>query len=1000
MLAALAGATTVTVCPSGCNETSIPAALAVSGVTRIELDDGNYTGQLVLPIDIEIVGTSSGPAVLQCTGSIDNQVDVTGARTVLLENVHVRACDARRAIQVAANAELTLDRVEVFGSGSYTGSGGAIWAGAGADVSLRQSILHPMVVSANGGHIYMVPGTGRLDIADSELRGGDAGANGGCIWAHSRYVDIEGSELVGCRAGARGGAVYVNTSDAQHLYQSTRFIDNQAIIEGGHAYFRAGLPGGALDTFEAYDNLFCRGRADRGAGLFVARAWNDVQIRFNRFVDSRPPGQGAAGAIQLEYTGGSAAQHPMIVNNHFLEVRGYTNQAWSGSVIRMGPNAHYTEIVNNLFAKSGDNGPKLIGTTLIDWDGMNTDVRNNLMWSTNGGLHHTLTHTNPVPSANPMLESGSNWLGNCDLNLQPALGSPLVGAGDAAIGVPNVGAYPDLVPGDSDGDGYTDQALGGDDCDDADASVNPGATEVCDGIDNDCNLQVDGDDAAEAISFWLDGDNDSFGDPASEFVACAPQAGTVDNGDDCDDSSALALPGGTEICDGLDNDCNGLTDDEDTPTNPSSWYADSDDDGFGDPGQVTVACDAPTAHVADNTDCDDGEAANYPGNTEVCDTIDNDCDGDADSDAVDRPTWYADSDDDGFGDATVQTAVCAAPEGFVADDTDCDDDDELTYPSAPELCDGVDNDCLGVVDDGLTFATWHPDGDSDTYGAPDGADTRCDDPGDGWVLDGTDCDDASAGVAPNMPELCDGIDQDCNGDIDDTLVFVDWFADTDGDGFGDPGTADNRCDHPGDGWVTVAGDCDDADAHIAPNQPEQCDGIDQDCNGEVDDALVFVDWYVDADGDGFGIPGPANTLCLEPGDGWSRLDSDCDDTAAAVNPDATEVCNQIDDNCDGAIDEHVSDEIWYDGVDQDCDGNDGDADGDGFLAAQVGGPDCDDADASVNPDAEELVDDIDNNCDSKVLVYATGGSGACSQAPGAPLPYLSLLLALLVPRRR
>ncbi len=125
------------------------------------------------------------------------------------------------------------------------------------------------------------------------------------------------------------------------------------------------------------------------------------------------------------------------------------------------------------------------------------------------------------------------------------------------------------------------------------------------------------------------------------------------------------------------------------------FYADADGDGHGDPGVFLEACEAPPDHVAGADDCDDGDAAAFPGAVEVCDGDDDDCDGAAD-DGLDRSAWYADADGDGYGDAASPTDACAAPAGHVADATDCDDTDGAVNPAATEVCDnGADDDCDG-----------------------------------------------------------------------------------------------------------------------------------------------------------------------------------------------------------------------------------------------------------------------------------------------------------------
>jgi hypothetical protein len=179
-----------------------------------------------------------------------------------------------------------------------------------------------------------------------------------------------------------------------------------------------------------------------------------------------------------------------------------------------------------------------------------------------------------------------------------------------------------------------------DDCDDGHPAVNPAATEVCNMIDDDCDALVD--DADPGVvgqpTWFQDADGDGYGNPAVSQLACFQPPGYVADATDCDDGDAAINPGATEVCNHVDDDCDGLVDDADPGVvGQATWYDDDDGDGFGDPGDSQEACFQPAGHVANDDDCDDGDGAVHPGAAEVCNSIDDDCDGATDEGGVCAP---------------------------------------------------------------------------------------------------------------------------------------------------------------------------------------------------------------------------------------------------------------------------------------------------------------------------------------------------------------------------
>ncbi len=513
------------------------------------------------------------------------------------------------------------------------------------------------------------------------------------------------------------------------------------------------------------------------------------------------------------------------------------------------------------------------------------------------------------------------------------------------------------------------------DCDDASDGVFPGADEYCNEIDDDCDGDVDEDDAVDASTWYADLDSDGYGDAASTTAACEQPTGYLSDSSDCDDTNDASYPGADEICDALDNDCDGTVDED--VVDGTTWYLDGDGDGYGDAASSssTTTCDQPTGYVADDSDCDDSDASIHPYADEYCNGIDDDCDGSTDeSSAVDATTWYADADNDSYGDTATSTVDCEQPSGFVADATDCDDLDSMVNPAADEYCDSVDNDCDGITDeaDAIDATTWYDDADGDSYGDPDTSVAACTAPS-GYVADFSDCDDDDASINPAADEYCDGVDNDCDGATDDSSA-VDastWYADSDGDGYGDSSSTVTACSQPS-GHVSDSTDCLDSDASAYPGADEYCDGVDNDCDGAADeaDAIDASTWYLDTDRDGYGDATATTTAACSQPAGHVSDGTDCDDTDALVNPGSDELCNGYDDDCDGDVDEDtaVDASTWY--TDADGDGY-GDSSSTVSACSQPSGTvtnshDCDDTDAAVYPLADEYCNGYDDDCDGDV----------------------------------
>lgn len=602
---------------------------------------------------------------------------------------------------------------------------------------------------------------------------------------------------------------------------------------------------------------------------------------------------------------------------------------------------------------------------------------------------------------------------------------------------------------DEDGDGVRAD----EDCDDSDSSVYPDATEICDGLDNNCDGAID-----EGVTeeFWPDMDQDGFGASEGVVPACEAPDGHVTNGEDCLDTDPTIYPGALESCNNLDDNCDGQVDEEveDSPL----WYPDADDDGYGVGEAAVQACEQPADYAGNDGDCDDTSDLTHPYADELCDGVDNDCDGTIDEEPIDTSIWYVDADSDGFGVEDGALEACDQPDGYAAQAGDCNDADPRYHPGADEsncadpndyncdgstgfvdddgdgvpacsdcddgnpfatsteaseACDGQDNNCNAQVDEGVEQTFW-PDEDQDGYGAGEESLTGCTLP-DGYAATDDDCDDAAPDVHPGADELCDNRDNDCDQEVDEDPVDPSTFyLDEDGDGYGvdsnstqgctaplgyaglggdcndddpryHPDADESDCTDPNDyncdgsvGYADEDGDlyaacedCDDLNATIFPDATETCNDQDDNCDGTVDEAdaegcsLV----YPDNDGDAWGSEESTCSCSLELG--YTTRTGDCDDTDPRVSPDADEQCNGYDDDCDGQSDEQNAEgcERFYADYDDDTWGSNSDyacvcEAGDLYSAVTSG--DCDDTDEDKYPGNLEVCDGKDNNCSGEV----------------------------------
>ncbi|MBL9036993.1 MAG: hypothetical protein JNG84_00635, partial [Archangium sp.] len=503
------------------------------------------------------------------------------------------------------------------------------------------------------------------------------------------------------------------------------------------------------------------------------------------------------------------------------------------------------------------------------------------------------------------------------------------------------------------------------DCDDNDDTIKPGALELCDGKDNNCDSVTDG---TQTGCYSGPANTRRLGICVDGTQSCQNGMGT---GACIGEQTPRALPDGgvpafsdggvndpESICNGVDDDCDGII-----------------DDGFDLDGDGQTTCAG---------DCNDNDRFLRDGGAEICDCKDNNCNGVSDEGDVCLGAPCHDFDRDGVTNC----------EG------DCDDNPGTGGAVSPRrtevVGDGVDNDCDGALDEDV------------------------DEDGDGFTTGHGDCDDKLLDVNPGAIERCDGFDNNCNNQVDEGFDSDGDFVSTcsgdcdDNDVSSSPlrsevcgnqkddncdGRVDEDTDNDGDGVSTCQNDCNDFNTAVhAAAGPisaamEVCDGQDNDCNGQFDEGFdQDGDRYVSCFGDCNDMnpnvnPGkielPGNTVddnCNgiadegaddQDGDGFTPICGDCNDGDPAITPHSREVCDRVDNNCDGYVDSAA-------GVFNLCSVC-FDADGDGQTNCDG---DCNDADRVIFRGAAEVCDGKDNDCDGMLDLDPATGLRVCTTADG------------------
>jgi hypothetical protein len=555
-------------------------------------------------------------------------------------------------------------------------------------------------------------------------------------------------------------------------------------------------------------------------------------------------------------------------------------------------------------------------------------------------------------------------------------------------------------------------------------SYGTGAPVAC-GVPNNTDCDDANSNVHAPIIYYADADGDGFGDPNNTTSVCTatPPADYVADNSDCDDTKLLytdadgdGYGAGDPVACGVPNntDCN---DADGSVHAPITYFKDGDGDGFGDANSTTSVCAAtpPSGYVSNSTDCDDtkllytdSDGDSYGAGAPVaCGIADNtDCN-DADAAVHTHITYYKDNDEDGFGDPSSTTSVCSAtpPVGYVANHSDCDDskllyadsDDDGYGAGAPVACGVTGNtDCNDQDASVHQVITYYRDQDGDGFGDPANTTSVCVSMAPaGYVANNTDCDDAEVtykdadgdGFGSTTVVAC-GVanNTDCSDADASVHTQITYYADTDGDGFGDASNTSNVCSAtPPTGYVTNSADCDDSKLLYADGDgdgygagsPVACGVADNsDCNDQDAAVHTLITYYRDNDGDGFGDDAQPTSVCSATAPiGYVANNNDCDDSKllytdsdgdgfGAGTPVACGVADHTDcDDAEAAV--HTMATYYKDG------------DGDGFGDAAHTTAVC-----SATPPSGYVTNSADCD-DTKLLYIDADGDGYGSGAPVA-----------------
>ncbi len=740
----VASAATLSVGPEGDFATLVEAAAAAADGDVIEVAEGEYPGtvRLVAAVTVRAADPTAPPTLTA------DDVSIEVAAAVVLEDLHLRP--GLRGVDVEPGATLTARGLDVRGATGDTASG---LRATEATVTIEASTFSENVaLDGEGGHIGVVGG--ELHVSGSTLEGGGA-RTGAAIHAVGAVVRLDETRFSSNLAQQEGGAVVVY--DGELLVEACAFIDNQTTAEDCRRACEGGAVklGGSV-AWSVEGSLFEGNRAvDDVGGAIAARDEAVGRISSTEFVGNagsyggavylagqgdttveaslfsgNTASEGAGGAIRWRPSGGEPG---LVVQGATFD--GNVSEQAGGALginTTNGPLGSLVVMDSHFESNQASSGGGAISVTAMpSVEGLRNRFCRNVAATDGGAVRVSGSGEAAHRWSNNVFVDNEAELFGGGLALSDAGVASLAhnhilgGRSDAGGGIRAVGTTMDatnnLVAGVQSGTGLSlepaaplewlllwdnhPQDLGGElvESDLGEGVVRADPLLRGWGPDTSCDAPLDplpgspATDAGRPSDRDLDGSRADLGAYGGSEASLAVITDADSDGvfaiADCDDGDARVFPGALETCDGRDEDCDGVVDDD--PIDGAVVYPDDDGDGFGDPLAREQVCDVPADRVLEAGDCDDSQPDVFPGAPESCDGRDEDCDGVVDGGL--ESTFYADGDADGFGDPTVSVQACSRPSGYATEAGDCDDASALIHPGAEDTPDdGIDQDCDGL----------------------------------------------------------------------------------------------------------------------------------------------------------------------------------------------------------------------------------------------------------------------------------------------------------------